>query len=174
MTSEDVIALLEGVARTYVPNEASSFRERALEDLLVFRHQPRMEWHPEKKRPPESESPPEHTVAFRIPKGYREEPELFLVFSSFVSYFLDPIACALHALRSFQKFPSETKLERIAFASEIQAEELPDELEFLDAERLGRDLSEMTNTVSQIGRHVFGDKFSLGDFMEAGGTNERD
>jgi hypothetical protein len=168
MTAEEAIIIIEGAAHQYSALDADIFTLRVREDLSLFRQQresPQFEHRPIERDVEYPSSKPE----FSIPERYSNNAELWVVFSAFVSCFLDPIDFGVHALRTFQASAAGTELERVAIVSENRPENDPEEIEFLDLDHLLQDRAQLQMLAAEIGRGLFGDQFNVSDFVAPGG-----
>lgn len=165
MTADEALAVIEDSARSVLGIDTALFSVKVREDLALYRRQVAAT-----DRTPDD--PPESRLAFRVPERYREEGELWIVFSSFVSTFLDPISVAQQIVKTLPELPAVPTVERVVMLSELDATDQSDELEVLDADRLATNLREMIDIAALIGREFFGDSFSISDFLY-GETDDR-
>jgi len=168
MTAEEAMKIIESTAHQYSALDADVFTLRVREDLSLFRQQRELPRFERRSIESDVEYPPSRPE-FSIPERYINNAELWVVFSSFVSCFLDPIEFGVHALSSFQANAARTELERVAMVSEARQENDPEEIEFLDLEHLLRDRQELEALVVEIGRGLFGDQFDASEFVAPGG-----
>jgi hypothetical protein len=163
MTAEEAIEFIEVAANLHAAMDADIFSTRVREDLSIFRRHaetPTIERSVDR----DVEYPP-FRPEFSVPERYREDPELWVVFSAFVSCFVDPIEFGVSALNSFRESLGHSEIERVAIVSETRQEEDADEMEILDLETLTRNRHELIEIADEIGRGLFGSDFDVRDFV---------
>jgi hypothetical protein len=111
MTVEEAIETIESAAHQYDALDADVFARRVREDLSLLRRA---------TEPPVAEGPRESNLEypparpdFSVPDRYRDNAGLWVVFSAFISCFVDPIEFGVHALSSFQKRAARSEIERV-------------------------------------------------------------
>lgn len=165
MTAEEAIVLIGQAAAGLPVADIDVFLEKAREDIAIYRREAPLP-HFERRDDPDIRYP-EPRREFVIPERYRNQPELWLVFSAFVEAFLDPVTQAVEVARAFEDLPGEPVLERAVFASEFGDEIDFDAFEFFDRKRLEIDLRELLELSTEIGHLLFEQYFSLDDFFGA-------
>lgn len=113
---------------------------------------------------------PRPQPAFKIPAKFADAAEHWLVFSSFVQCFLDPMECAINALNSFGEIDKDRRFNRVVFSHTEESTVAEDEMEISDLKRMRRDSKESLALVSKLGKGVFGKLFDIQDFV--GGTDD--
>lgn len=171
MKAEEAIEIIERTASLYTAIDTAVFSERVREDLSLFRRQadaPRFE-----RRPEGGVEYPESRPEFSISDKYRGNAEISVVFSAFISCFLDPIDFGIDALGSFREFAQGSKVERVALVSESRQEEDPEEMEIMDLDRLVQQRRELIQLAAEIGRGLFDNEFDVRDFVAGEESHEQ-
>lgn len=158
MTADEALTVIEDAARSVPGIDLALFSAKVREDLALYRRQVTL-------TDRTADDPPQSRLAFHIPERYRDDGELWIVFSAFISTFLDPISVAQQIAKSLPELPTQPAIERVVMSSEFDTDVEGDELELLDADRLATYLREMVDTAVLIGREFFGEGFSISDFL---------
>ncbi len=170
MTAEEAIRMIEQAASYYPITDLDLFSQRAREDLALCRRQAPPPESEEQRRPDRASAMP--SPEFSVPEKYRKNADVWIVFSAFVACFVDPVDFGLHVTRVFRELPKKLKVERLVLVSDAHREDDPEEIEFLDLERLHRDHEEMLVAVADIGRGLLGEEFDISDFTGGPPSND--
>jgi len=163
MRADEAIRMIERAAVHIPVPDLAVFSQRARRDLGLYRAEPHR---PPHKEPPSAELRyPEPSPAFSVPRKYAEAAELWIVYSSFCTCFLDPIVCGEYVLGAFPKLCGDAEIKHIVFATTADDDADPEEMDTVDQKRLSRDVREMFHLGAQIGRAMFGEHFKIGDFI---------
>src|SRR5438094_944116 len=124
MTAEEAIDLIERSAVDLPGLDLRAFAAKARDDINIYRREPIppppfdervMRDQPEGPAEPVFPAPP-----FAVPERYSEEPELWLVFTAFMAWFVDPIAYAVHVARVLPELGGERPINRAVFLSDVE------------------------------------------------------
>src|SRR5687768_1426103 len=136
-TPDDLIAEVVEAAMEFVPADALIFQAEAREELATYREmreEERRERFLDRERPPERERPREREgpdepepprerqgTSYRgprhvVPERYESRAEVFIVFETFVRFFLDPVLTAAEIPDLLIDAGRERAVERIVFA----------------------------------------------------------
>lgn len=158
MTAEEALEVIERSATGLSIPELNLFLAKTREDLALFEQE-------------ESDERSERSVfrdqrpAFAVPSRYRENADLWLVFSAFVAAFVDPVAQAIDAAGNLEALGGDTLVSRIELSWRGDEVSPVDSLEFSDRRRWEEDLRELMRLGGELGRALFEQDFSLEDFL---------
>ena len=161
---DDLILELQQAAAETEPADAAEFAAAARDELAAYREQRELRVQREREASEDGEETQAHRrLAITIPERYEAQAELFLVFDTFVRFFVDPIVVAASIPEVMPRELQGTGVNRLAFHrfGEQETDGIPiDELQ----RTLTADVDELTTLAAILGRALFGERFRTSDF----------
>jgi len=162
---DDLIAELQNLAAEVEPVDAVAFGAEARDELAAYREQrdlvSRRDREPVPKEIRERRKP-----AIVVPETYESQAEFFLVFDTFVRFFIHPFIVANAIPGLVEESLKEGRIDRIAFRR--FGEEMEDARNIEELRTLSDDIRELTAIAGSLGRTLFGDRFRASDFWSIG------
>jgi len=176
METDELISLIETAAAPFVPEQAAIFAESVRQDLAFLYEETSPadvegrergegderdgwdEWDEMGERLIPREARPQP------PERYRDRADLWVVFSSFVTHFVDPIGAAAEVVQ-FASEQDREALQRIILTPDPEQSFFTDEIDIYDRDRLRKDYRDLVELADQLGQEAFGEDFRLVDFV---------
>lgn len=159
-SADELISELEEAATEVAPVEAVEFVAEARDELAAYREQQNVPRQFE--RTTEGERFDIRRSGIIVPSRYRDRAEVFVVFETFVRFFLDPVTVAAEIPNLLARVDPEWQINQFAFLR--FGEEPPAAVQPPESGVLLEDSADLIAMATRLGSALFGDSFRAEDF----------
>jgi hypothetical protein len=157
---DGLISELQSLAAEVDPADAIAFGVECRDDLASYREERDLIARRGRDLSERMRDRREPTIV--VPEIYQSVAEFFVVFDTFVRFFIHPIIVTTGIASLLAESGGEQRVDRIAFRRFGEREEEETSVEQFST--LSDDAGELIEIANELGRSLFGDRFRASDF----------